>query len=102
MAKCSKEITPQAAVTRVGHDGKEVKDAKTIDPTVADDLDPWHFQKGEMAHFTADCTEAGDSREVQMVKMTRRKHLLQRKNGLKFHLTRCLKCALLWRSPVLC
>ena len=64
------------------------------------------FQKGEVAHFVAHCTEAtlcirgnkkkgilGDTREIQTIKMTRRKHLLQRKNGIKFHFTRCLKCS---------
>jgi hypothetical protein len=123
MGLCSKEMTPQAAegklivagykaiksilpVDRVGHDGKQVTDATKIDPAVQEDLDPWHFQKGEVKHFKAHCTAAtlcvkgnkdkgisGDTKEVQMVKMTRRKHLLGQKSGIKFHLIRCLKCS---------
>ena len=122
MSSCSKELMPQAAekeliirgykhiksqlpVSRVGHDGKEVKNVKEIDPTVADDLDPWHFKKLELKHFKEDCTEAtkcirgnkklsipGDSKTVQQLKMMRRKNLLRLKQSLGFHLIRCLKC----------
>jgi hypothetical protein len=66
---------------------------KEIDPTVADDLDPWHFKKLELKHFKEDCTEAtGDSKAVQQLKMMRRKNLLRLKQSLGFHLIRCLKC----------
>lgn len=47
MDKCSKELMPQS-VSRVGHDGKELKDIHEIDASVADDLDPWHCLKRQM------------------------------------------------------
>ena len=69
MTECSKKLMLQGAekeliirgykyiksmlpVARIEHDGKEIKDIHEIDPNVADDLDPWHFQKLEMGHFT--------------------------------------------------
>lgn len=122
MSSCSKELMPQAAekelinrgykyiksqlpVSRVGHDGKEVKDVKAIDPSVADDLDPWHFKKLELGHFQDHCMNAtkcikgnkkehihGDNKEVQKLKMMKRKNLLRLKESLGFHLIRCLRC----------
>jgi len=93
MTSCSKQLMPQGAVSRVGHDGKEVKDVKEIDSNVAEDLDPWHFQKLEIGHFVDHCTNAtGDSKEVKQLKMMKRKNLFRLKEGLGFHLTRCLKC----------
>jgi len=56
MANCSSKLLPQS-VTRVGHDGKKLKEIHNIDQTVADDLDPWHFKKLEMAHFVEYCCE---------------------------------------------
>jgi len=54
MIDCSSQLLPQS-IARVGHDGKEVKDIFAIDPTVADDLDPWHFKKLEMGHYVEHC-----------------------------------------------
>jgi len=112
MIKCSSQLSPQSAekeltVSRVGHDGKEIKDMCEIIPGVADDLDPWHFKKLEMSHFTEYCT--GDSTEIKEMKMRRRHHLLKIKDGLGFHLIRSCKwskqsksvATMLWSSYVL-
>jgi hypothetical protein len=116
MAKCDSTLLPQAAekqlvikgykyikerlpIARVGHDGKQIKDLKELDPDVADDLDPWHCKKCEMIHYHDHCcTETkcimgnkskgipADSKRIKKMKMQRRKHLLQLQDGLGFHL----------------
>jgi len=104
--ECSASLLPQS-IARVGHDGKEIKDIREIDPDIAEDLDPWHFKKGEMTHFRDHCLEhtkckmgnkklgiSGDTKEVKEMKMKRRKHLLTLQEGLGFHLLRC--CYIVW------
>jgi len=97
MTKCSSQLLPQSAekvlsVARVGHDGKEIKCMAEILPEAADDLDPWHFKKVEMNHFSEHCIDqTADSKEVKETKMRRRHHLLARRTGLGFHLMRSCK-----------
>lgn len=115
-------VKSQIPIARVGHDGKEIKDVHEIDPDVAEDLDPWHFKKGEMHHYKEFCIEKtkcirgnkkkgikGDTKEVIEMKMRRRNHLLKLEKGLGFHLLRCCKWSaksvyvaeLLWHSYLL-
>ena len=139
MMKCSKEILPQSAereltirgyeyirkklpISRVGHDGKEIKDMTVVLPDVADDLDPWHFKKLEMNHFNEHCVNetkcimgnkklgiTSDSKEIKKQKMRCRKHLLTIKQGLGFHLLQSCKWSkqsehvamMLWSSYIL-
>lgn len=122
MTKCSSQLLPQSAekklivkgykyikeqglpIARVGHDGKEITDISILDPTVAEDLDPWHFKKVEMGHYVEHCTNEtkcvmgnkklqipADSKEVKEEKMRRRRHLLALREGLGFHLMRSCK-----------
>ena len=68
-------------------------------PDATDNLDPQHFKKVEMNHFSEYCTDQtkcvmsnrkqgipADSKEIKETKIKRRYHLLARRTGLGFNL----------------